>query len=202
MSIRKLFLMLLVVFALVGCSQNNDYDELQEEDEVLDKNEVLEEDEVLDKNEVLEEDENKIIEDDTDNNDVQQDIESNEDQNNIPTKVKIIGYYEEPNSIHDEDTIILEGVLEGEFVEVDIKGEIFEFEDIRLEWDSETEDLVEVEVIHKIDSLKDQKVIIKTYMPEGIASEKIRWKSQKGEITEFIINENGKDGPVWEFNVQ
>lgn len=63
-------------------------------------------------------------------------VESKEDvQNEIKSKVVINTYYKEPISLKDKNTIILNGLMEGEFVEVVVDGEIKDFKHVELKWD-------------------------------------------------------------------
>lgn len=117
-------------------------------------------------------------------------------------KVLIKGYYDKPESMDEKETIIIEGVSEGEFVEIVVHGEINYFEHVSLEWDENKNELVEKEIINRFDKLTNQTIVIKTYMPEGIPSEKIKWKSDTGKVYEFIIREYSLDGEtenVFEF---
>lgn len=125
------------------------------------------------------------------------------DTNTEASIVTIKGYQKEPASMSSKNSIILKGLSEGEFVEVLVSGEIQNFEHIRLEWDAEKNELVEKEVLSRFDKLTDQAVIIKTYMPEGIPSEKLKWQSLSGKSYEFVIQANGKDGNgLWEFDME
>lgn len=115
-------------------------------------------------------------------------------KNGINSKVTINGYCEEPISLKEQETIILYGFLDGEFIEFIVEGEIKDFEYVELNWDEEKSDLVEKRVINRFDKLINQRIVIKTYMPEGIPSEKIRWESVTGKIYEFIIAEYNLKG--------
>lgn len=123
----------------------------------------------------------------------------------IQSKVVIKGYYDEPVSMGDKKTLILDGVSKGEFIEIAVQGEIKDFEHVRLEWDENKKVLVDKETINRFDKLIDQIIIIKTYMPEGIPSEKIKWRSVSGKKYEFIIAEYSLDGETenkWEFDLE
>jgi hypothetical protein len=113
----------------------------------------------------------------------------NQEENNI-SQVIIKGYYDEPSSISDKETVMLKGVSKGEFVEISVQGEIRDFEHLRLEWDGTKNDLVEKDTLNKLDKLTDQIIVISTYIPEGIPSEKIKWKSVNGKSYEYIIKEH------------
>ena len=112
-----------------------------------------------------------------------------ESENMEASDVIINTYYEEPLSLANDETIILKGLSDGEFVEVIVKGEISDFELIELKWDEEKNDVVEAGVIHSLNQIKDKTIVIKTYAPEGIPFEKIKWKTLDGEIHEYIIAE-------------
>ncbi|KUO66626.1 MAG: hypothetical protein APF84_04100 [Gracilibacter sp. BRH_c7a] len=115
-------------------------------------------------------------------------FESKEDiQNQIKSKVVINTYYQEPTSLKDSKTIILNGLMEGEFIEVVVDGEIKDFKHVELTWDDKQNTLVETRIINEFDTLTDKTIVIKTYMPEGIPSEKIVWKTKSEQTYEFII---------------
>lgn len=117
--------------------------------------------------------------------------ESDENSTNEnDSKVIIKRYYTEPSSLNVAGTLILNGLASGEFVEVIIEGMIKDFQHIELEWDNEKSDLVEKSVINQFDKLENKVIVIKTYLPEGIPLEKIKWKSLSGKSYEFIISES------------
>jgi len=111
--------------------------------------------------------------------------------NDITTTVQISGYYSEPQSLNSLDTLILESGASGEYVEIIIDGEIYEFEFLSLVWNDEEKILVEDKLIKYFDKLNSKVIVIKTYLPEGIPLEKIKWKSSSGKSYEFIIREVG-----------
>ena len=114
-------------------------------------------------------------------------VSDNRDEG-IQEEVIIKALYEKPLSLKDENTVFLEGLAEGEeYIEMTVRGEIFDFEQIKLEWDEN--DIKEKETVRKIEKLKDQTIVIKTYQPEGIPVEKIKWKSRSGKTYEYIISE-------------
>lgn len=118
---------------------------------------------------------------------------NNNSKNNktLESKVTIKGYYKEPASLKDTDTIILNGVSEGEFVEIVVEGEITDFEHVKLEWDESQTSVKEKETLKSFDRLINQTIVIKTYIPEGIPLEKIKWKSSLGKTYEYTILEDG-----------
>jgi len=69
--------------------------------------------------------------------------------------------------------------------------EIYEFEFLSLIWNDEEKILVEDKLIKYFDKLNNKVIVIKTYLPEGIPLEKIKWKSPSGKAYEFIIREEG-----------
>jgi hypothetical protein len=116
-------------------------------------------------------------------------------------KVIIEGFYKEPPSFYDKKTIILNGVTEGEFIEIKIQGNIKDFEHVKLEMRSAGH-LIETEILNKFEQLSNQTLIIKAYIPEGIPIEKVKWKSLSGNEYEFIIGEDGREGGLQEvFNL-
>jgi len=120
---------------------------------------------------------------------------TNEKPTDKQEEVIIKVYYEKPLSLLDKNTILLDGLLDGEeYIEVIVIGEIFEFEQIELIWDEKTNELKEKETFNKIEKLANQTLVIKTYQAEGIPSEKIKWKSSSGKIYEYVIQEDGMGG--------
>ncbi|MDF2802033.1 MAG: hypothetical protein K0S61_1936 [Anaerocolumna sp.] len=114
-------------------------------------------------------------------------------EENDKSQVIVKGYYDEPSSIRDKETVMIKGVSEGEFVEISVLGKIRDFEHLRLEWDGTKNDLVEKDTLNKFDILTNQIIVISTYIPDGIPSEKIKWKSVKGKSYEYIIQEYSLD---------
>jgi hypothetical protein len=48
--------------------------------------------------------------------------------------------------------------------------------------------------IHKLGTVTNQRIIINSYLAEGIPSEKITWRGADNKLYEFIFSENLKDG--------
>ena len=110
---------------------------------------------------------------------------------NAQEEVIITASYEKPESFSNSNTIVLDGLLEGqEYIEVVVKGEIFDFEQIELIWNEDKNALEEKQSVNKIEKITNQTLVIKTMQPEGIPTEKIKWKSKSGEVYEYIIQEN------------
>jgi hypothetical protein len=109
---------------------------------------------------------------------------------NIQEEVTIKASYEKPLSLKDMNTILLDGLQEGEeYIEVIVNGEIFDFEQVALSWNESKSELKEKETVKSIKKLENQTLVIKTYQPEGIPTEKIKWKSRTGKTYEYIISE-------------
>lgn len=111
-------------------------------------------------------------------------------ENNIQEEVMIKASYEKPLSFGYKNTVFLNGLLDGEeYIEVVVKGEVFDFEQVALIWDESKNDLKEKETVKRIEKLINQTLIIKTFQPEGIPSEKLKWKSRTGKTYEYIVHE-------------
>ncbi len=102
-------------------------------------------------------------------------------------------YYHKPTSAQNKNSILLNGVSEGEFIEIKIQGILKCFEHIKLEIRIDG-DLHEIKTLNKFEQLSNQILIINSVIPEGIPMEKIKWKSLSGKEYEYIIARNGKDG--------
>lgn len=110
------------------------------------------------------------------------------------TKVIINQFGSEPASIKDKNTIVLNGLSHGEFVETTIKGEVVNFRHVEVKWNDTKNGLEEVRTINKFDKLTNKTIVIKTYVPEGIPYEKITWQSVSGKDYEYIFSFSGADG--------
>ncbi len=105
--------------------------------------------------------------------------------------VTINCYYEEPAGYGDKNAIVLGDVLKNHYVEIIIQGKVKEFEYLEVEFDAEKNKLIETGLKAKYTSLDNKTVYIKTDLPEGIPSEKIKWKSEQGKEYEYIIRDYG-----------
>lgn len=111
---------------------------------------------------------------------------------NVSTTQEVIikASYEKPLSLEDKNTLQLDGLQEGkEYIEVIVVGEISDFELISLSWDDGKNELVEKDTVKSIKKIENQTLVIKTYQPEGIPAEKLKWKSKTGNTYEYIIND-------------
>ncbi len=116
--------------------------------------------------------------------------------------VTIIGHYKEPAGLDDENLILLDGVQKGEFLEILIDGTIYDFEHMKIDFVASGDDLIFTDtLIHSLGDLSNQRIIIKTYLPEGIPSEKIKWKGVDGKEYEYTFYENGMGANKWVYNV-
>ena len=90
-------------------------------------------------------------------------------------------------------TIIIEGNHGREYFEFTIKGRILDFSMVKLVWDNKR-GLEEKETVISFDELENTIVVLKTVLPEGIPSERIKWKDTSGksyvlDIREFSLDE-------------
>lgn len=113
-------------------------------------------------------------------------------KSNTQEDVTIKSSCEKPLSLTNKETILLEGLQDGEeYIEVIVNGDIFDFEQIAVIWDESKNELVEKETVKSIEKIAYQTLVIKTYQPEGIPGEKIKWKSRTGQVYEYIIQQDG-----------
>lgn len=105
--------------------------------------------------------------------------------------VTINCYYDEPAGFSDKNAIIIAGELKNEYIEIIIQGTVKEFEYLAVDFDAEKNDFIETGLKAKYSSLENKTVFIKTNLPEGIPSEKIKWKSEQGKEYEYIIRDYG-----------
>lgn len=108
------------------------------------------------------------------------------------TVVTIRSYYQPPESMKDKNSIILQGAGSGEYLEVSVRGKIFNFKNITLSWDENKMELIEEEIINQLEEVENKIIILETYLPEGIPQEKITWELSDGEKFEHLVAEDGK----------
>jgi hypothetical protein len=117
--------------------------------------------------------------------------------------VKLTGHYKAPANLNNENVTFLKGINDGEYLEIIIEGTIYDFEHLRLGFEGEGDDfrIIETGLLNKLGTLTDQIVIIETYLPEGIPSERIKWKGGDGTVYEYDFYENGMGANEWSFIV-
>lgn len=93
--------------------------------------------------------------------------------------------------VEDYEEIEINGLGNGEYFKAQVIGSIYDFQLIKLEWDNTANKLVEVEVIYKLDEVRNKIIYIETYLPCGIPYEKIKWKDSNGDIHEFVLGCDG-----------
>lgn len=109
-------------------------------------------------------------------------------ENNTQGKVVIKVSYEKPISLKNKSTIFLDGVLKGdEYIEVIVRGKIFDFEQVELMSNQFENGLKEKATVKSIKKIENNTLIIKTKQSEWIPAEKIKWKSSSGKTYEYVI---------------
>jgi len=117
------------------------------------------------------------------------------DYMNYDDYVWIRGSYVKPNSW--DDSITWERDV-GEYVEVIVSDEIYDFQIVSLDFDDDFH-LVYGEPIYELDVL-NQTFAMNTYHPEGIPSEAIVFKDKYGKEHSFVISERTLRGELFDLN--
>jgi len=114
---------------------------------------------------------------------------------NATTTISVKVTNQKPPSLKKANTVLLKGIADAElYVEFVIKGEIFDFKQIELAFNSKTAETFDKRTVKTISYLKDQTVVIHTVEPEGIPIERVTWKSKTGRVYEYTISYNGYEG--------
>jgi hypothetical protein len=119
--------------------------------------------------------------------------------NNTQTiqKVSVKSFYTKPQISNDKEIINLIGnQRNGEYVVINITGTINNFEFFEVEYDMNSQKLIETKIINKISSVTNKYILINTVLPEGIPFEKISWESVSGRKYELILSEGGIDAGI------
>jgi len=109
--------------------------------------------------------------------------------------VWIRGQYSKPSSW--EESIRWERD-KGEYIEVIVSQEIFDFKVVALDFDEDI-NLFPSETLYQQDRL-DQTFVMETYHPEGIPSESLMFKDQYGRQYSFVIAERSLRGDLFDLN--
>ncbi|PAB57381.1 coiled-coil domain-containing protein [Anaeromicrobium sediminis] len=109
----------------------------------------------------------------------------------IPAQcVSIIGSNND-NLVEDYEELQIKGIGSGEFFKAQVTGSIYDFQLIKIEFNGETGEFIEKEVIHELEEVRNKVIYIETYLPCGIPSEKIKWKDCNGNTHEILLANDG-----------
>jgi len=111
--------------------------------------------------------------------------------------VSIRAYHSEPFSMARPETDILWGPASGEFLELTIDGTILNLRHFLIELDWNTGELSEADIINQLYKVENSVIVISTYLPDGIPSEKLTWSDDAGNQYEFILQADGLGTSEW-----
>ncbi|MFZ5967834.1 MAG: hypothetical protein ACOYVK_11760 [Bacillota bacterium] len=104
--------------------------------------------------------------------------------------ISIIGNNTE-GLVESYDKVKLNGLGSGETLEIQVIGSIYNFQLLEVKYDKERNAFVESRVLYNLEEVRNQSVIIETYLPEGMPVEKIKWTDEKGDIHEDLLSFDG-----------
>ena len=93
---------------------------------------------------------------------------------NKENEVVITGTYMAPESFTSSETIRWDSKRGSEYLEIIINGKILDFEIVSLHW--ENDNLAEKSQKFTIKKIENKTIILVTSLPEGLPSERIKWK--------------------------
>lgn len=93
--------------------------------------------------------------------------------------------------IESREDIQVKGTGEGEYVRYQVAGSIYDFQLIKVEWDDDKSALVEDKILYEVEEIRNQAIVIETYLPCGMAMEKVKWKDSKGAVHEGYLSSDG-----------
>lgn len=115
--------------------------------------------------------------------------------NNVPqTFIKLTPCYKKPTSLKNRDTLTLQGMGYGEYLELKVIGTIKNVQLTALVYNEETNSFEDFQTLGRFDTLHNQTLVISTYFPCGMPQERISWQSLSGDTYSYIIAENGEEG--------
>lgn len=110
------------------------------------------------------------------------------------TFVKITPSYKKPTSLKYRDTLTLQGVGYGEYLELKVIGTIKNVQLTSVIYDETTDSFTDFQSLGSFDTLHNQTLVISTYFPCGMPQEKLSWQSLSGETSCYLLAEDGKEG--------
>lgn len=108
------------------------------------------------------------------------------------TTVKLTPCYKTPASLKSKNTLHIQGLGYGEYIELKVIGTIQNIRLVQLVYNESTNTLDEFATTATVDKLSNNYLIISTYFPCGMAQEKLIWESLSGVEDSFLIAEDGK----------
>lgn len=119
---------------------------------------------------------------------------SNATSNYPHTIVKLTPSYKTPSSLKNKNTLQIQGLGYGEYLEFKVIGTIQNIRLVQLVYNEANDSFDEFLTTATIDTVSNQSLIISTYFPCGMPQEKLIWQSLSGQEDSFIIAENGATG--------
>nr|WP_302595508.1 hypothetical protein [uncultured Cellulosilyticum sp.] len=110
------------------------------------------------------------------------------------TMVKLTPCYKTPTSLKSKNTLRLQGLGYGEYIELKVIGTIQNIRLVQLVYNEDTDALEEFATTATVDKLSNNCLVIFTYFPCGMAQEKLIWESLSGQEDSFLIAEDGNVG--------
>lgn len=101
-----------------------------------------------------------------------------------------------PYELNNPVIIDFKTVDNSESIYIDVIGEISDFTISVLEFDNETFDTRVGDQLYYLESVKDNTLVIKTTLPEGMPYEVITWKNNEGKLFRYNIQQSGIGGEV------
>ncbi len=83
------------------------------------------------------------------------------------------------------------GDLRGEEVRVNIIGRLPSFKIIGQEWNDNKQELVETSVVTDLGEVRNETLVVDTYLAEGIPSGKLVWVNEAGDTFEYLLSQDG-----------
>lgn len=118
---------------------------------------------------------------------------------NLKKSQVIITHYYNPPTDLNAGILIDESEQTGEYLEVEVHGEILNFKYIHMTYDHTKEIFVDKKRLYEKNQMTNQRVYITCYLPEGIPSEKLTWQDQNGKKYEHILQEDGMGRKQWQY---
>jgi hypothetical protein len=95
------------------------------------------------------------------------------------------------NLVEDYEELQIKGTGSGKFLRAEVTGSIYDFQLIKIEFNGETGEFIEKEVIHELKEVRNKSIYIETYLPCGMPSEKIKWEDCNGNTHEILLGNDG-----------
>lgn len=116
------------------------------------------------------------------------------------SEVVITHYYNKPINLTHNHLIDVSN-HKGEYLEVNVIGEITSFKYISIKYDENQGTFVDDKVLYEKEKISNEDFYIHCYLPDGMPFEKLTWLDSQGKAYEHLLQEDGLGEKKWHYKL-